>query len=137
MTSSKPSEEKDTLPSPPSPSFLKKLENLSVDALFKALDMKSKPKSARIANLTLEQEAQLKQIELEAIAEFQGDLTQLEAALGMLRMGHQFGWKVLYLIHSKKTIRTYEEILGRKIRDIFPETGPSSYRSVGFNLAQR
>jgi hypothetical protein len=122
---------------PPSPSFLKRLEKLSDDALFKVLDMQIKPKAARIAQLTDSEKAQLIQIETEAIAVFQGDLTQLEAALGMLRMGHHYGWKVLYIIHSKKTIRTYEEILKIKIRDIFKETGPSSYRSVGFNLAQR
>jgi hypothetical protein len=122
---------------PPSPSFLKRLEKLSGDALAKALDIPSKPKGASIAKLTEEQEAQLKLIEADAIAEFQGDLTQLEAALGMLRIGHHFGWRVLYIIHSKKTIRTYEGILNRQIRDIFAETGPSSYRSVGFNLAQR
>jgi len=137
MTTSKSIEEKDSPSSPPSPSFLKKLENLSLDAAFKALGMQSKPKAARIAELKPEQEAQLKEIELEAISNFQGDLTQLEAAIGMLRMGHHFGWKVLYIIHSKKTIRTYEEILNIKIRDIFEETGPSSYRSLGFDLAQR
>lgn len=135
MTTSKSTEAPDT--SPPSASFLKKLEKLGNDALFKAIDMPSKPKAARIARLTPEQEAQLKEIETEAIATFQGDLTQLEAALGMLRMGHHFGWKVLYIIHSKKTIRNYESILNCKIRDIFQETGPSSYRSVGLNLAQR
>jgi len=136
MTTSKSSEEKDN-PSPPSPSFLKKLENLSLDAAFNALGMQSKPKAVRIAKLLPEQEALLKEIETAAISNFQGDLTQLEAALGMLHMGHHFGWKVLYIIHSKKTIRTYEEILNIKIRDIFEETGPSSYRSLGFNLAQR
>lgn len=123
--------------SPPSPSFLKKLESLSDDALSRALNMPTKPKSARTAKLSAEQEEQLKKIEEEAIANFKGDLTQLEAALGMLRIGHHYGWKVLYLIHSKKTIRNYEEILNTKIRDIFEEAGPSSYRSVGFNLAQR
>src|ERR1039457_6654065 len=74
---------------------------------------------------------------MHAVTEFQGDLTQLEAALGMLRMGHHVGWRVLYLIHTKQTIRNYEEILGVKIRDIFGETGPSSYRSFGLNLALR
>jgi hypothetical protein len=123
----------------PSPSFLKKIDNASIEAARKLLGIPaSKPKEEKLAKLTPKQEAQLKQIEEEAIAEFSGDLTQLEAALGMLRFGHHIGWKVLYLIHSKKTIRNYEQILGDiKIRDIFPETGPSSYRSLGFNLAQR
>jgi len=122
---------------PPSPTLLKKLESATFDAVSKLLEMHKKPKAARVMKLTVEQEEQLRKIESEAIAEFQGDLCQLEAALGMLRMGHHFGWKVLYIIHSKKTVRNYEEILKVRIRDIFEETGPSSYRSVGFNLAQK
>ena len=121
----------------PSPSFLKRLENLSVDATAKALGMSHKPKAAIRVNRTPEQEEQLREIEMHAVTEFQGDLTQLEAALGMLRMGHHFGWKVLYLVDTKQTIRNYEETLGVKVRDIFEETGPSSYRSFGLNLAQR
>ena len=121
----------------PSPSFLKRLEKLSIEAASKALDMPHKPSAAIRVNRTPEQEERLRDIEMHAVTEFQGDLIQLEAALGMLRMGHHVGWKVLYLIHTKQTIRNYEDILGVKIRDIFGETGPSSYRSFGFNLAQR
>ncbi len=122
----------------PSQSFLDKVERATLDAACKLLGIPPRrPKEETLAKLTPEQEAELKQIEEDAIAKFQGDLTQLEAALGMLRMGHHFGWKVLYLMHSKKTIRNYEEILGKKIRDIFEETGPSSYRSFGLNLAMR
>ena len=113
---------------PPSPTLLKKLESATFDAASKLLDMPKKPKAARIAKLLPEQVEQLRKIEEEAIAEFRGDLCQLEAALGMLRMGHHFGWKVLYIIHSKKTVRNYEDILNIRIRDVFEETGPSSYR---------
>jgi len=121
---------------PPSPTLLKKLESATFDAASKLLDMPKKPKAARIAKLLPEQVEQLRKIEEEAIAEFRGDLCQLEAALGMLRMGHHFGWKVLYIIHSKKTVRNYEDILNIRIRDVFEETGPSSYRSIGFQIAQ-
>ena len=93
-----------------------------------------RPRDQVLAKLTPKQEAQLKEIENNAIADFKGDLTQLENALGMLRLGHHLGWKTLYLIHSKKTVRKYEDILGIRIRDVFPETGLSSYRSIGFNL---
>lgn len=98
---------------------------------------KRKPKNEVIAKLTDEQRQQLLDIQETAIAAFEGQLDELESALGMLTMGHHFGWKVLYLIHSKKTIRKYEDILGIKIRDIFPEKGPSSYRSYGLNLAEK
>ncbi len=98
---------------------------------------KRKTKEEVIAKLTDEQHKQILDVQENAIAGFTGLLDELESALGMLVMGHHFGWKVLYLIHSKKTIRKYEEILGVKVRDIFPERGPSSYRSIGLNLADK
>jgi hypothetical protein len=102
-------------------------------ALFK---VPKKTKEEKLAKLSSAQRAELDSIELNTIAEYQGDLPELESALGMLRMGYHFGWKVLYIIHSKRTIRKYEETLGIKIRDLFPAEGPSSYRSHGFRLAQ-
>lgn len=129
-------------PEPPSTSFLKRIENATFDKAGELLGIPKKPKGARIAALTPAQEEKLREIEATAIADFQGDITQLEAALGMLRMGHHFGWRVLYLIHSKKTVRTYEAILSGdsgdvKIREIFPEVGPSAYRSFGLQLANK
>lgn len=96
-----------------------------------------KPREEKLAKLTDEQKVELHKIEEDAIANFSGQLDELESALGMLRMGHHFGWKVLYLIHSKRTIRKYEGMLGIKVRDVFPETGPSSYRSYGLALAEK
>jgi len=90
----------------------------------------------KLANRTVDQAAELERIEKEAIAKFSGQLDQLNAALGMLRMGDHFGWRVLYIIHSKRTIRKYEEILGIKIRELFPEEGPSADRSIGYRIAK-
>jgi hypothetical protein len=98
------------------------------------------PKRSReekLAKLTPEQDAELRRIEADAIDRFEGVVDELESALGLLRIGHHVGWKVLYLVHSKKTIRKYEDILGVKIRDVFPETGPSSYRSLGLRVAEK
>lgn len=127
----------DTPPSPPSPSLLRRLELASIEVAANLLGIPNKSPEAKIAKLTPKQEERLREIEASAIARFQGDITQLESILGMLRIGHHFGWRVLYMIHSKKTIRNYEEMLEISIRDVFPETGPSSYRSLGFNIAQR
>lgn len=117
----------------------KSLSHKALDAITDAIapTQKGRSKDEVTAKLTEEQRNQLIDIELNAIAGFTGQLDELESALGMLLMGHHFGWKVLYLIHSKKTIRKYEDILGIKIRDIFLETGPSSYRSVGLALAMK
>lgn len=118
-------------------SFLRSIEQATCSKVSKLLGIPDKPNSEKVHSLTPAQEAQLREIEENAIASFHGDLTLLESALGMLRMGHHVGWRVLYLIHSKKTIRNYEAILQVQIRDIFEETGPSSYRSIGLNLAER
>lgn len=101
----------------------------------KWLKMPSIPKEERLAKLSDEQQQQLQEIIDRAIREWHGQFDELESALGMLLLGHHVGWKVLYLIHSKKTIRKYEELLDIKIREVFPERGPSSKRSVGLTIA--
>lgn len=69
--------------------------------------------------------------------EFRGQLPELESAIGMLYLGQVYGWKVLYLTHSKATVRKYEKILGITVREAFPEIGPDAHRSMGFKLAQK
>ena len=103
----------------------------------KILPKETFSETQRFATLSADQKEQLEQIEKRALIQFRGMLDELESALGMLRMGHHFGWKVLYLIHSKKTIRKYEDILDIKIRDIFPDEGPSAGRSIGLDIAKR
>lgn len=70
-----------------------------------------------------------------ASARFSGVIDELESAIGMLMLGDYFGWKVLVLVHNKRTIRKYEDILGIKVREFFPEEGPIAMRSVGYDLA--
>lgn len=72
-----------------------------------------------------------------AIAKFMGNLHELESALGMLTLGKQYGWRVLLLMHSKTTIRKYEQILNIDIRKEFPIEGPSAERSYGIKLFKR
>lgn len=80
---------------------------------------------------------QLHAIERQAIAEFTGQFDELEAALGMLHLGDHLGWKPLVLIHNKRTIRKYEEILGINIREFFDAEGPSAERSIGYSIAKK
>lgn len=72
----------------------------------------------------------------EAILNFKGQLDELEGALGMYMLGRHMGWKVLYIIHSKKTVKKYEDILGIDVREEFEPETPDSSRSNGYNLAQ-
>lgn len=65
-----------------------------------------------------------------------GTVDELEQALGFYIFGRHVGWKVLVLVHNKRTIRKYEEILGISIREEFPETAAASDRSIGFRIAK-
>ncbi|MDE1953359.1 MAG: hypothetical protein KGL51_09720 [Betaproteobacteria bacterium] len=71
-----------------------------------------------------------------AVHRFSGQLDELESAIGMYVLGRHVGWKVLYLVHTKKTVAKYEAILGIKVREAFDEAGPESNRSLGFLAAQ-
>jgi hypothetical protein len=102
-----------------------------------AMPRSPKPTESKYAMLTAERRAELDEIEVKAVINFTGQLDELEKAIGILRVGHQFGWKVLVLGHSKKTIRKYEEILGITFREFFPAEGPSAARSFGYSLAQK
>lgn len=90
---------------------------------------------SKLKPLSVEKLKQLQDIELHAIAKFSGQLDELESALGFLRMGFQFGWKPMAIIHSKRTFRKYEQILDINARELFLDETPASERSVGYSLA--
>lgn len=70
-----------------------------------------------------------------ALSNFKGGADELESAIGMYVLGRHLGWKPLYIIHSKKTVAKYEEILGIDVRDVFEEEGPAVNRSMGYKIA--
>jgi hypothetical protein len=92
---------------------------------------------AKMMVRSVEESAELERIEREAIANFKGQLPDLEAALGILRIGSHLGWRVLALIHNKRTLRKYEEILDIKFKEFFPDEGPSHERSFGYMAAKK
>jgi len=92
---------------------------------------------AKLAPRSMERAAELERVEREAIANFKGQLDELSGALGLLRLGDHFGWRVLFIIHSKRTIRKYENILGITAREFFEEEGPSADRSMGYTFAKK
>lgn len=71
-----------------------------------------------------------------AIESFKGHSGELEKAIGMLFVGKHVGWKPLLLIHDKKTIRKYEEILDIDIREVMDEVGPRADKSAAWRVAK-
>jgi len=86
---------------------------------------------------SVEEITELERIEREAIANFKGKLTNLEAALGLLRVVGHVGCRLLVLIHNKRTLRKYEDILNIKFKEYFPDEGPSHERSFGYMAAKK
>lgn len=68
---------------------------------------------------------------------FKGDSRTLQAAVGMLFIGRRFGWKVLFLIHDRKTVRKYEKILGIDVRQQFPPVGDRAEKSIAYLAVQK
>lgn len=72
-----------------------------------------------------------------AVNNFKGQAPELESAIGMLFVGHAFGWKILYVIHSVRTVQKYERTLGITVKETFPEETDHSDRSLGFQIASK
>ncbi|MBS0584446.1 MAG: hypothetical protein JSS42_15230 [Proteobacteria bacterium] len=68
----------------------------------------------------------------DAIVNFRGTSDELESAIGMLFLGHAFGWRIMYMVHSMATVRKYERILGIVAKDVFPESTELSNRSLAY-----
>ena len=72
------------------------------------------------------------------IVNFRGDIDELKSALGMYMIGRIVGWRVLVLVHNKRTIQKYEKILGGiNIRDEFDPVTDFSGKSLAFKIVKR
>jgi len=71
-----------------------------------------------------------------AIRQESYQIDEMESAIGMYVMGFHYGWKVLHLIHTKKTIAKYEELLGIRVREEFEEFGADADRTNAYKIIQ-
>ncbi|MDP3512336.1 MAG: hypothetical protein Q8S20_06275 [Sulfuritalea sp.] len=94
-------------------------------------------KKPNIPPLTDDEAQRLVKIVEERTTEYVGNFDELEKAIGMLMIGRLVGWKVLALIHNRRTILKYEQILGIKIKDEFDPEGPLTHKSVAYDLVKK
>ncbi|MBS0299028.1 MAG: hypothetical protein JSR32_03680 [Proteobacteria bacterium] len=80
---------------------------------------------------------QLMQIAQTAVLNYSGDIDVLSSALGMLFTGHYYGWRFLYIVYLKRTVRKYEKVLNIKVTEYFELTGSLSHRSAGLIEANK
>ena len=67
---------------------------------------------------------------------FPGDIVDLERAIGAYYVGRRLGWRIMYVVHDKKTLRKYEEILGIEFRAEFEEYEDQATRTVAYKAIQ-
>lgn len=103
----------------------------------KSEEERIKTNRANLKPLSVKVLQQLQEIELEAMGRFHGVADELESAIGFLRLGMQIGWKPLAIIHSKRTFKKYEDILGINARELFDEETPASDRCSGYFIAKK
>ncbi|MCH9693883.1 MAG: hypothetical protein K0U72_05185 [Gammaproteobacteria bacterium] len=71
------------------------------------------------------------------IANFRGQGSDLQSALGALVLGQHFGWRALRIMHSPKTIRKYDRVLGRKLKDLCPPDTHLADKLLGVRFANK
>lgn len=90
----------------------------------------------KLGSQSPERIAELNAIACMATANFKGLVPTLETAIGLLFIGDHLGWKALTLIHSKRTIRKYEKILGIQVKEFFPEHTETSERTYAYRASK-
>lgn len=73
----------------------------------------------------------------DAILSFEGQVDEIEQAIGFYFMGRHVGWRAMVLMHDKRTIRKWEGDLGISIREAFPEIGPDAERSRAYRYVEK
>ncbi|CAA6606399.1 conserved hypothetical protein [Rhodospirillaceae bacterium LM-1] len=71
-----------------------------------------------------------------AFDRYKGNMDVVESAIGALAIGRRLGWRPLFIIHQRSTIRRYEKILGIKFRDKLPEVGVKADKSLAWKIAK-
>jgi hypothetical protein len=71
------------------------------------------------------------------IKDYRGNGQLLGAALGALVLAKYMGWKPVALLHSQATVRRYQTALGVYFKDVMPERGVYSYKSMALFLVDK
>lgn len=72
-----------------------------------------------------------------AIAKYQGNTDVLASAIGALMIGRHIGWRPLYVMNTRKTLKNYEAILRVSFQKVLPDVGPLAHKSVAWSIAKK
>jgi hypothetical protein len=72
-----------------------------------------------------------------ACNDYVGDATVLESAIGALVWGRVVGWQALRLMHTGRTFKRYEEILGVKFKEVLDPVTDQAERMKGYRMMKK
>jgi hypothetical protein len=68
------------------------------------------------------------------ISEYKGYMDELANAVGCLMIGRHVGWKPLYILYSRISIKKYQNILGIDFKEQLPITGEKAKQILGWQI---
>lgn len=71
------------------------------------------------------------------IADYKGDIVDLAHAIGAVRIGHHYGWRVLRIVISTVSYRKYQKLLNIEFSVSLPEITANTERSAGYLLVKK
>jgi hypothetical protein len=71
------------------------------------------------------------------MANYKGDIVDLAHAIGAVKIGYHYGWRVLRIVFSQVSYRKYQKILGLTFKDTLPEVTIYTERSIGYQLVMK
>ena len=80
---------------------------------------------------------QMESIADKAIKDFEGDVRVLQGAVGAMYVAKYFGWKAIYLMNDRRTIKKYENVLDISFQAEFDETGPLAEKSTAIKALKK
>lgn len=69
----------------------------------------------------------------EVTSGFQGDISHLYEAVGMIVVGRLFGWRVMRLVSARRAWPDAIKLFGDP-KQLMPERGKYAYKSVGLKI---
>lgn len=71
------------------------------------------------------------------MAGYKGDIVDLAHAIGAVRIGHHYGWRVLRIVISTVSYRKYQKLLNVDFGAALPEITINTERSAGYLLVKK
>lgn len=69
--------------------------------------------------------------------DFSGDIREFERAVGTLFVARYTGWKPMYLMHDRKSVKKYEDHLDIKFQEVVLPEGDAAHRSLAYLLLSK